>query len=127
MKARCYTKTNTSYPRYGKRGIYICDEWLIWDNFYEWSMRNGYEKGLSIDRINNDGIYEPLNCRWTTSKEQVNNRNITLRFTINGETKLLTEWCNEKELKYSKIRARINDLNWSPEEALEFIPRNKSK
>ena len=75
MIARCTRKTHHAYKYYGKRGIKVCNEWI--DNFmsfYNWAINNGYQKGLTIDRINNDGNYEPNNCRWTTMYVQCHNR-----------------------------------------------------
>ena len=83
MKKRCYDSTNKDYKNYGDRGIYICDEWL--DNkyaFFEWSMSNGFVKGLEIDRINNDGEYSPDNCHYVTRKQNRANRRDS-----NGRTK----------------------------------------
>ncbi len=75
MKARCFNVNNPRYKDYGGRGISMCDEWNnSFINFYNWSIQNGYKSSLSIDRINNDLGYFPNNCRWTTAKEQANNR-----------------------------------------------------
>ena len=78
MKKRCLLPTNDSYPNYGGRGITICDRWLNFENFLE-DMGKRPTKNHSIDRINNDGNYEPENCRWATSKQQANNRSTNKR------------------------------------------------
>jgi hypothetical protein len=76
IKNRTLNPKNKQYNDYGGRGITICEEWLDIHNFYNWAMSNGYEedKGLSIDRIDNDGNYEPSNCRWTTRVIQARNQ-----------------------------------------------------
>ncbi len=73
MKQRCLNKNGRDYTKYGGRGIEICDEWISFERFMEWSYSNGYSDNLTIDRINNDGNYEPSNCRWTTKTVQSRN------------------------------------------------------
>lgn len=75
MKDRCSNPNNNRYDRYGGRGIIVCEEWRgSFESFSRWAFANGYNDSLSIDRVNNDGNYEPKNCRWATAKEQANNR-----------------------------------------------------
>lgn len=75
MKARCLCKTNKAYASYGGRGISICKEWSdSFETFRTWALDNGYEDNLIIDRKNNDGNYEPDNCRWVSYKVSANNR-----------------------------------------------------
>lgn len=112
MIARCYKKYDKAYKNYGGRGIVICEEWLNQENgfinFYNWAMENGYQENLTIDRKDNDGNYEPDNCRWVTGKVQSNNRRSNNLITIDGITKNITQWAEEYNLCYSTIKSRIN-------------------
>lgn len=75
MKQRCYYHKHMSYERYGGRGITVCEEWKNSSKaFFKWALSNGYEEHLTLDRIDNDGNYEPSNCRWVTQRVQCNNR-----------------------------------------------------
>ena len=75
MKSRCYNKNNVRYFDWGGRGIKISNEWIDdFKKFYDWSIANGYSKGLQIDRIDNNGNYSSKNCRWVTAKVNCNNR-----------------------------------------------------
>ena len=73
MIKRCTNPNNRDYKNYGGRGISVCEEWLDIRNFIEWAELT-YSEGLSLDRINNDGNYEPNNCRWTDNSTQILNR-----------------------------------------------------
>lgn len=74
MHQRCENHKNDSYHNYGGRGISVCEEWSDYGAFKEWALVNGYEDGLTLDRIDVDGNYEPSNCRWTTYSVQLSNR-----------------------------------------------------
>ena len=108
MKQRCYNPKNKSYKNYGGREISICDEWINdFNSFYNWSIENNYKEGLSIDRIDNNGNYEPSNCRWTTRKTQSNNTRTNRYITINEQTKTLAEWCEVYNMKYQTVHSRL--------------------
>jgi hypothetical protein len=118
IKQRCNNPKNKEYKNYGGRGITICPEWENFEIFYKWAIDNEYAKGLTIDRIDNDGSYEPNNCRWTTCKEQSNNQRRNRLITFEGKTLTLTQWASLKEIKLSTLVSRLDYLKWSIEKAL---------
>jgi len=92
MKNRCKNPNRKKYKDYGARGISVCAEWENAGAFCSWALANGYNDGLQIDRINNDGIYEPSNCRWVTPKQNSRNRRNTVYLEIGEEVKCVSEW-----------------------------------
>ena len=93
MKARCYNPKKDNYEQYGGRGIAVCDEWRrSFVAFARWGLANGWRDGMTIDRIDPDGNYEPGNCRWAMKKVQQRNRRNTRWLTIDGQRKTQAEW-----------------------------------
>lgn len=116
MKRRCNQPQNKRFNRYGGRGIKVCDEWLNFQSFFDWSLANGYKDDLTIDRVNKDGDYGPDNCRWADLITQANNRSNNHYITYQGKTQTMMEWSKELNMNYSTLRRRIN-LGWDVEEA----------
>lgn len=126
IKSRCYRKTDFSYPNYGGRGIEMCDEWVSdYSVFRDWAMSNGYEAGLSIDRIDTNGNYCPDNCRWATSKTQQNNRRNNVRYNIFGKSMTLSEISDETGVPYGTIHQRLRK-GWDIDRAA-CTPVDKSR
>lgn len=110
IKQRCYNPNVKNYHRYGGRGIIICDEWK--DNykaFHDWSIQNGYEEGLEIDRIDNNGNYEPSNCRYITCAENIRN-STTVKLNIEKVEQIRLIY---KEGKTMKELSEIYDVSES--------------
>ena len=118
IKNRCSNSNLREYPKYGGRGIKICDKWLNdYKAFHDWSIQNGYSEKLSIDRIDNDGNYEPSNCRWVDEKTQANNRSSSKIYEINGVKRTLAEWVKEYNCSYPTAYERLK-RGWSLQKAL---------
>lgn len=115
MKLRCYNNKSNRYKIYRKRGISICDEWLKNPlKFCEWAIENGYNDKLTIDRINNNGNYEPSNCRWITYQEQANNKRNNHYIEYNGIKHSMAEWSRILNINYGTLKSRIK-YGWSLE------------
>jgi len=117
MCARCNKPNNDSYPRYGARGISVCEEWQDVSAFVVWAEANGYKSGLSIDRIDNDGNYCPDNCRWVTIKEQQNNKSSNRILEYNGKKLTIAQWGELLSLNRRTILNRLR-MGWSVSKAL---------
>lgn len=124
MRTRCNNARNHKFPDYGGRGIKVCARWDSFEAFLA-DMGQRPTPRHTIERIDNDGDYTPENCRWATAAEQARNRRSTKPVTINGETRLLTEWFEVAAVSpvgfYDRIRR-----GWSVEKAL-FTPSRTIK
>lgn len=118
MKDRCTNTNSQSYPHYGGRGIRMCDRWSASFEAFLSDMGRRPGLGYSIDRINNDGDYEPGNCRWATKSEQNSNYSRNRTLTHDGRTQLLAEWAREVGIDARTIAARLDVAGWPVAEAL---------
>lgn len=116
MVQRCCNRRCPSWARYGKRGISVCDRWLVFSAF----LADMGEKpvGLTLERVNNALGYVPGNCVWATVSAQSRNRRTTRLVTIEGRTQCLKDWAKEKELSYIMVLKRVL-RGWAPEVALQ--------
>ena len=107
MRKRCYSSKEPAYKDYGGRGIFVCDEWRNdYNSFLNWSLINGYKKGLSIDRIDNNKGYTPDNCRFVDNYMQANNKRNNIILELKGEKKTLPNWAREFNISAKKLYAR---------------------
>jgi len=119
IKNRCNNPNIKGYEYYGGRGISVCEEWTnSFLPFYNWAMENGWEWGLSINRRNSNGNYEPSNCRLATSSQQARNTRRNVIVEYKDKKFCITDLCIELNLNYPCIRHRITDLGWSVERAV---------
>lgn len=125
MINRCYNVRNKSFVRYGGRGIAVCDEWRNSPHsFFTWANANGYRRGLELDRRENDGNYEPSNCRWVTDGINQNNRSNTVLISANGERLGLGEWSKRTGISPRTLYARLKQYGWD-EDAVINTPFGK--
>ena len=125
MNLRCYSSSQKSYDRYGGRGIVVCERWRhSFPNFLK--DMGECKAGLTLERNDNNGNYEPSNCRWATRKEQANNRSprydrVLLKFE--GEELTLREWAKKLSLKIPTVESR-HRRGWTAEEILSTAVRD---
>lgn len=127
MRSRCNNPNCEYYYMYGGQGITVCDDWNDdFIPFMEWALENGYEEGLTIDRIDNELGYNPDNCRWATAKQQSNNRRNVPIYSMNGEAHTLSEWCDIVGLPRNVVYTRIHCYNWTFEQAITTPIRTRN-
>lgn len=110
MKNRCYNHSVDNYERYGGRGIKVCDEWRnSFESFRDWSLNNGYDEKLTIDRIDFNGNYCPENCRWIPAFDQASNSRKCRFLEAFGEKKHLMAWFRDErcQVKLVTLRRRL--------------------
>lgn len=112
MKQRCNNPNNKAFANYGGRGIRVCDEWndrYGFKAFYEWALTHGYKEGLSIERKDVNGNYEPSNCMWIESKKQASNKRNNVLISYKGITHTLAQWGRITGLDTRLIKRRMRD------------------
>ena len=127
MKARCFRKTCQKYKDYGARNITVCEEWKNdFKAFNDWAITNGYKEGLTIERIDVNGNYEPSNCKWITREEQAKNKRSNIFIEFNNETHCLKEWARILNLNYKALHSRLKN-GWSVEKAFSTPTKTENR
>lgn len=116
MRSRCRDQNRPDWKYYGGRGIKVCDRWARFAAFLEDMGMPG--EGMTLDRIERNGDYEPGNCRWITIQDQQRNRRSNRPLAIGGVTKLLVEWCEQTGIHYGTAHARLAE-GWPAELAID--------
>lgn len=120
MRTRCYNPNDRSYRWYGAKGITVCDEWVeSFYSFIDWAWTNGYEEGLTIDRIDSNGPYSPENCRWVTINNNAKYKSSTKLHTINGLSMTGREWADHLGVGTNVINTYIR--KYGENETYNFI------
>lgn len=125
MIDRCYRPSTRWYCNYGGRGIAVCSEWREAATFIAWALPK-WSKGAQIDRIDNDGDYTPVNCRFVTRTENCRNMRSNLLLTFRGITQPISAWSEDTGITEGTIRSRTR-RGWTAEQALTLAPRRGKK
>jgi hypothetical protein len=123
MRQRCTCAYVVAYEQYGARGIKVCERWDSFENFL--ADMGERPEGMTLDRYpDNNGNYEPGNCRWATYEEQSANRRVSVWLEMGGEVLTVGQWAKRVGLNYTTLRRRLQ-LGWSPERALNTPMDNR--
>lgn len=123
MIARCHNENNPKYGNYGARNVSVCDDWVDdYREFKKWAFKSGYSDNLTIDRINNDGGYNPNNCQFVLLKDNSRRKRNTLFISAFGESRMLYDWSLDPRCKVTQslLYHRIRKLGWEPETAISI-------
>ena len=121
MNQRCYNQSCKDYPRYGGRGISVCNNWRDIFKFVKWAKESGYANGLTIERKNVNGNYRPTNCTWVKNKCQALNRENTILYTYGGKTQSIRAFAEEYGINYFTLRGRLRNYGWPIDRALSQV------
>lgn len=117
MKQRCENRNCRGYEWYGAKEIKVCSEWQNIATFHNWAMSNGYQKGLTLDRIDSCQDYRPDNCRWVTMSQQQSNKSNNHVIEYKSEVHTLTEWSQILKIPRTTLSNRLTSLGWTVERA----------
>lgn len=121
MVQRCTNRNNINFSSYGGRGIDVCDEWKNnYKSFYDWAINNNWSKGLQIDRINNNGNYNPNNCRIVTRSVNMRNTSRNKMLSNNGVRKCVADWAIEFNVRSNTIITQLR-RGWTEERIFNKI------
>lgn len=121
MRQRCNNPNNKDYVNYGARGIKICDEWNDYAEFVKWAISSGYRDNVTIERVDVDGDYCPVNCTWVANELQALNTTRNVYYEYKGEKYSVRQLSEISGVKYNTMRARLNNYGWSVERAMGDI------
>ena len=122
MLQRCTNQRLASWHRYGGRGIRVCERWQVFENFLA-DMGKRPSEMHSLDRIDNDGDYEPGNCRWATSEVQNANKSTNVHIELDGRRQTLAQWAREIGITVQALTFRLNSTEWTLRDALTIHGR----
>ena len=121
MMSRCYNARSKDFPCYGARGIYVTVPWHSVATFMEWADESGYNEGLTIERVDVNGHYEPGNCTWIPNELQAHNTRRVRFLTFQGETLHISEWARRQAIHIQTVLRRLR-AGWGVEDALTIVP-----